>query len=94
MQQINLDLLTFIYNLKIEEYKINLNISLEPHLILNDFNIAIPVFKINNQKSFLKNFFNEIISFYLAHFVVQLPKTSITLSQLKNPLNLVFFFFF
>ena len=84
-----MDLLTFVYNLKIEEYKINLNISLDPHLLLNDLNVSVPVFKINNQKSSIKDFLNEIVSFYLAHFIVQLPKTSITLNQLKNPLNLV-----
>jgi len=86
-----MDLTTLISNLKIEEYKINLNVSLDPHLLLTDFNISIPVYKINNQKSSLKSFFNEILSFYLAHFVVQLPKTSITLNQLKNPFNLVKF---
>lgn len=81
--------LTFIYNFKLEEYKINLNVNLDPHLILNSLDVSIPVFKINNQKTSIKNFFNEILSFFLAYLVVQLPKTTITLNQLKNPFNLV-----
>lgn len=88
-QNINLDPLTFIYNFKLEEYKINLNVNLDPHLILNGLDVSIPVFKINNQKTSIKNFFNEVLSFFLAYLVVQLPKTTITLNQLKNPFNLV-----
>lgn len=81
--------MAFIYNMKIEEYKINLNVDLDPHLFLNSLDINIPAFKINKQKTLITNFCNEILSFYLAHLVVQLPKTTITLNQLKNPFNLV-----
>lgn len=87
----NSDIAIFILNLKIEEFHLNSSVNIKNICDFKNLMIKMPVFKIINKKIILKNFHNELLSYYLAHLIVQLPKTTLTLSQLKSPLSFVIY---
>lgn len=79
----------FILNLKIEEFNLNCRLNIKSALEISNINLLMPAFKIANRKLLIKQFSNELISYYLAHMIVQIPKAATIFNQLKNPLNLV-----
>lgn len=79
----------FILNLKIEEFNLNCKLNIKSALEISNINLMMPAFKIANRKLLMRQFSNELISYYLAHMIVQIPKAATIFNQLKNPLNLV-----